>query len=116
MASEIFRERQYANFKPPRSERKHRNSRWREEREGMSETHLVLGSRPLSSLDLAINRYADEVEPHFPHFKHGINLLRRAFGQRQNNPLCPLLLPSHAGSRSICMKLSQSRPFSYIRY
>lgn len=41
MASEIYRERQYANFKPPRSERKHRNSRWREEREGMSETHLA---------------------------------------------------------------------------
>ena len=40
MASEIYRAPVLNNQKPPRSERKHRNSRWREERPGMSEAHL----------------------------------------------------------------------------
>lgn len=40
MASEIYRVPVLANFKPPRSERRHKNSRWREERPGMSEAHL----------------------------------------------------------------------------
>lgn len=41
MASEIFRERQYANFKPPRSQRGHKQSNWRAKRPGMSEEHLT---------------------------------------------------------------------------
>ena len=41
MAHEIARPHVLNNQKPPRSERKHRNSRWREEREGMSAAHLA---------------------------------------------------------------------------
>lgn len=40
MASEIYRERRYGNFKPPRAQRGHRNSNWRNEREGQSAAHL----------------------------------------------------------------------------
>lgn len=42
MASEIYREPVLANFKPPRSERRHKNSKWRENREGQSDAHRLL--------------------------------------------------------------------------
>lgn len=40
MASEIYRPKILANFKSPKA-KKHKNSRWREDRLGMSEKHLA---------------------------------------------------------------------------
>jgi hypothetical protein len=40
MASEIFREKVIGNFKPPKA-KKHKNSRWRQDRPGMSDKHLA---------------------------------------------------------------------------
>lgn len=42
MASEIPRERRIGNFRPTRGLKpKHQNSRWRDDRDGMSEKHLA---------------------------------------------------------------------------
>lgn len=84
----------------------------------------LFGLPTLSALDLPVDRIADQIQARLAVDEQRIDTRRRAIGERQRDPLGPLLLPSHAVGNSMHMKFGHASPFRiydidtvpYVRY